>query len=716
MMYSQSNCLNRVGAVRFAVCLVLLVCCGSVGAQTNNWISSRSGAWESAGWSLGLPGTNQDIFLANASAKVVVIDSATAQNYPQTLSIQSLTISSSANSPNEVLMNGAGLDSPLNVGGETLGSLLVGNNSVFVMQSSALQIQNEQTGPFSPFNSPGAYGAFSVGGIFNESDGSQVSANFLNVGDIGPGVFNLTNSSLTVPYYEIVGGLPSVFNQDGGTNSTAALILTGSGEYDLYNGALVLQNLGSSGSYDGQYDLQITFQGGHFNQWGGNVAAGLFFQSGGRYNLAGGNFTLNGGLTGGGLTMSGGFLYANNLTLQAGSVVQTGGTNYAGAIAMYGGGSAGPGGGYNLSGGLLNSTSVNLGMWTGVNPGQLLGYGFTQSAGDHTTGTITVQGTTGYEGAMVGGSYNLSGGTLEAGGVNINIGSFNQSGGTNQTGTISLNEGSYTLSGGKLSAGNIQINTGSMVKHIAGEFAMTGILTLINGTWQEATNGAQLGQLILGAGSNSTIQLSTNACVLQFADSSGLNWSANSALTVLNWSGSAAGGGAQQIIFGNNSTALTAQQLGQVQFANPAGFAPGNYVAKMLGNGEIVPSGLNANATAPAPFFAGEAALGSGWFYLATSPQNIFGYYNMGNFPYIFHQDMGWEYFVDAKNAAHGGYFYDFADGAFFYTEPGTFPYLYDFTANSWVYYAPENGTTDHYSSNPRWFYNLATQTWGNHL
>jgi hypothetical protein len=94
----------------------------------------------------------------------------------------------------------------------------------------------------------------------------------------------------------------------------------------------------------------------------------------------------------------------------------------------------------------------------------------------------------------------------------------------------------------------------------------------------------------------------------------------------------------------------------------------------------------------------------------------VFGYYNLNNFPYIYHMDMGWEYFVDANNATHGGYFYDFADGVFFYTEPGMFPYLYDFSANTWMYYAPQSGTPDRYTSNPRWFYNLSTQSWSNHL
>jgi subtilase family serine protease len=117
-----------------------------------------------------------------------------------------------------------------------------------------------------------------------------------------------------------------------------------------------------------------------------------------------------------------------------------------------------------------------------------------------------------------------------------------------------------------------------------------------------------------------------------------------------------------------------------------------------------------------APFFTDAALLGSGWYFLSEATNHLFGYYNMNNFPYIFHQDMGWEFFIDAGNAAHGAYFYDFTDNVFFYSEPNLFPYLYDFNLNTWMYYDPLEGTTDHYTSSPRWFYNLTTQTWGNDL
>ncbi|HWF18487.1 MAG TPA: fibronectin type III domain-containing protein [Verrucomicrobiae bacterium] len=116
------------------------------------------------------------------------------------------------------------------------------------------------------------------------------------------------------------------------------------------------------------------------------------------------------------------------------------------------------------------------------------------------------------------------------------------------------------------------------------------------------------------------------------------------------------------------------------------------------------------------PFFTGEASLGNDWYYLGSDTNHIFGYYSMQYFPYVFHWDMGWEYYIDAGDAGHGAYFYDFTDDVFFYTAPGVFPYIYDFNVNAWMFYDPLAGQPGRYTSNPRWFYNLSTQAWGNHL
>jgi hypothetical protein len=43
------------------------------------------------------------------------------------------------------------------------------------------------------------------------------------------------------------------------------------------------------------------------------------------------------------------------------------------------------------------------------------------------------------------------------------------------------------------------------------------------------------------------------------------------------------------IFFGNNASALTSSQLAHIAFSNPGGFAAGNYGARLLSTGELVP-------------------------------------------------------------------------------------------------------------------------------
>ena len=109
-------------------------------------------------------------------------------------------------------------------------------------------------------------------------------------------------------------------------------------------------------------------------------------------------------------------------------------------------------------------------------------------------------------------------------------------------------------------------------------------------------------------------------------------------------------------------------------------------------------------------FFAGEQPVSSDFYYLVFPGGNVFGYYSDDFFPYLYHADLGFEYFIDAGDAAHGAYLYDFTSSTFFYTSP-TFPfsYLYDFSLNAVLYYYPDPNNPGHYTTNPRYFYDFAT-------
>jgi hypothetical protein len=93
--------------------------------------------------------------------------------------------------------------------------------------------------------------------------------------------------------------------------------------------------------------------------------------------------------------------------------------------------------------------------------------------------------------------------------------------------------------------------------------------------------------------------------------------------------------------------------------------------------------------------------------YLQFPNGNLFGYYNLTNFPIFYHYDMGFEAFVDGGNGA--AYLYDFSTSHWFYTSSSLFPYLYDFSLNTWLYYFPDTKNSGHYTTNPRSFANLST-------
>jgi hypothetical protein len=468
------------------------------------------------------------------------------------------------------------------------------------------------------------------------------------------------------------------------------------------------------------------------------------------------------------LAVNGSIKVFGKFNQNAGSQVSVGGMDLGGYINWRGIlSNTNDSGTYNLSGGYLATSSLGIYNCTDVH-GRAYPSVFNQTGGYHTNGSMELEGNdisildTGWIPAAATCVYNLSGGTLVTGNIGTWYSTFNQSGGTNIAGTVyaqyamsgghliaqnfnggmqqtggtnysqllggwgySLSEGmvvasnlslsgiTFAQSGGVLIASNIQLEGGTF-QHGGGK-CVAPFIKFDSGTWQEQSNGETVGQMQLGPSGFSIIKFPSNNCVLRFADSSSLTWSNSGILSILNWSGSLTGGGSNQIFFGTNSSGLTPQQLGRVQFQAPAGLAWGYYLAKMLPTGEIVPGDRSYLDLLPAPFFTGESSLSNGWYYLPTS-NGSFGYYNLYNFPLVYHEDMGWEYFIDAANAKNGGYFYDYSDSTWFYTEPGQFPYIYDFHLNAWLYYSPAESSTDRYTSNPRWFFNLSTQTWISHL
>ncbi|HWD91421.1 MAG TPA: hypothetical protein VG938_03640 [Verrucomicrobiae bacterium] len=146
------------------------------------------------------------------------------------------------------------------------------------------------------------------------------------------------------------------------------------------------------------------------------------------------------------------------------------------------------------------------------------------------------------------------------------------------------------IGSGDLTVSNITLTSGTSFSFAGNSLNQSGILSIEDAQLSFSGLGAyHLGSLQLNSGTNSVIIFSPGQCRLHLAESSGMAWTNGAVLNIQNWSGSLYGGGPQQIIFGSNASALTPQQLSQIQFQNPAGLASGNYSARILATGEIVP-------------------------------------------------------------------------------------------------------------------------------
>src|SRR5204863_7000523 len=135
----------------------------------------------------------------------------------------------------------------------TVNSLTIASNSALTMYGSALQL-----------NGPNGSG-MSIGGEFNQNDFSVVTGNQLDIGYIGPGVYNLNTGLLGVGHVWLGGPFGGIFNQSGGTNDVGIV------------------HLGSGGIYNFRGDdflANVYFNGGTFLQQGGRLHGLTIFQGG----------------------------------------------------------------------------------------------------------------------------------------------------------------------------------------------------------------------------------------------------------------------------------------------------------------------------------------------------------------------------------------------------------------------------------------------------
>ncbi len=549
--------------------LFIFIVMGLFSAQAqviNSWTNATSSYWEfQTNWSLGIrPDQSQSVCITNAGFKAVAIGPNTAQNFPTSMQIQGLQISTPSNSFNELLMNFSGFQVPLQITGLSV----YGTNSSIVLQSSMLRLVTNGT-----VNSGNAF----IGGIISQGDFSRVEIQgFLSVGRYNPyAAYYLTNGALNTPFIEVGFGLsqPAKFVQYGGTNNAGTLQLNTGGEYDLYGGEINSSSITDGG---GDYALATSFY-----QYGGTVTGNM---------VVNGNYTLNGG------TRTGFFSVAAGGQRVDASVIQTGGTNAASSMELGHPNQFGGAAYYTLSNGVVRVDSS-----TSFGGGQ-----FSQYNGQHTIASnLFMQGPGGSVGVIYS-DYFLAGGTLSiGGGLTLNAAHFDQIGGTNSiAGTLLIGpippsqSTGYALNGGTLNVRDIEIHANTYFSHTSGNIAQSGTLILGQGEWDAANGDYTLGPLqlaapdpnVTGFHTNSAFIFPSGSSILHLANSSAQTWAANAILYITNWNGSASGGGATQLYFGSNSSGLTSAQLAQTIFANPGGLPAGNYSGKLLSTGELVPN------------------------------------------------------------------------------------------------------------------------------
>jgi hypothetical protein len=560
-------------------------------ANTNSWLKPTSGYWEEqAHWSLGvLPDATQTVLFTNAGWKALAIGAGTAQNFPQSMRVQSLRLAGPIDSYNVLLMNFSGFERPLQTG-----SLTIGMNSAVVMQSSSLEV----------LSSPETTGQLTLEGEFSQGDFSQVTVQGLLT--LRSGSYSLTNGTLTAFLLDGFGGR---FVQYGGTSQVNRMQLHQAGEYHLHDGQVFATSLMLAGI------------SGSFYQYGGGVTADVDVGndspgSPGRYILSGGQLT-------------------GRMSIPAfrgnGRVEQSGGTNFAVSLTIGNASRFGGVGHYVLSNGVVTVSSSTT----------IRGFGAVEQwNGQHTSASnLVMHGVDLFPYGVASADYLLRGGLLSAPALTISIAAFEQEGGSNliagdvvigpagQSTLYTLNGGflsvsnmilngsvesgfeqaggtniilgelrvadqgqgfrGYILNGGSLSVSDITISNGGAFHHFAGNLSHSGVITLAGGRWLAQPGEQALGPLRLATGEppSSRIEFPTQPSVLRLANSSGEAWSPNASLHIHNWRGSGAAGGGTQLFVGSDANGLTPQQLALIQFDLAGGLHP----ARLLATGEVVP-------------------------------------------------------------------------------------------------------------------------------
>lgn len=580
--HCSSGCLNRADRswlrrVPVGILLAMLLSASAM-AQTNSWLNPGSGAWDHGGsWLLGVrPNSSQAVTITNANNKTVTISANTVNHYPASMNVRDILISKG----NTLLLDNFGTNVPLRIKNTTLG-----NNSYNLKLLDGGKLINLNSALIIDEVGIGGVGLSSAGGAIYQ-DGGLIELPLITFfgGNIyvTNGFFKGSSFELG-SFYSGTATYPGTFNQYGGTVNLGLRL---DGTYNLHNGIF-------AGS------LQGTPWGGSgiFTQNGGsNLANSLVLANTATLNASAPHYAFNAGFIGtghieigprGNFGQSGGIAHVTNaVTLRA--AVYGHGTPPVRVPATY-----------TLSNGTLSASSIVLDSSSGAAPD------FYQSNGSASVGSLQFTGSSD-PGDFIGrfginsGTFSCSNIVSEGGAVDISQGGgtlivsnvFSYAGYAGKYDYYNRHEDPrfvrYLFSGGTLTARNFELFAEMIIGSStnAGRIANPGYFKL-GGTLRMGNALEQLGRFILA--SNAVIDLGPGSAQLQFASSGGEEWNSAAKLTVTNWNGSLAGGGTDQLKFGSDRSGLTANQLSQILFVNPAGLPASTYAARVLVDGEVVP-------------------------------------------------------------------------------------------------------------------------------
>lgn len=532
---------------------ILSVCARTPPTVTNVWTQSTGGNWsERSAWSAGRPPVSTHwVAVTNPSPKTVEINASSALAFPDSLAMSHLLVGSN----NTLIIDHPGAPLRIDSGTNIWNGLEVSAGGTIRNFGSDIRIDGLLR--------------VSYGAQFTQDGGRVEAPKTCYVS----GNYSLTNGVFQIGYTEVHGS----FNQYGGqVHATTGLAIPLFAHYYLSDGEVLTPSLSiKDSSFEQSGGVVRTPSVG---VGGGSGTAAYLLDAGELYTENFGVFPFMSSVS---FEQNGGVVVITNLLNLRGSA------RYyppIGIPAQYLGG----------SNAVFSARSVLF--------DQTWGSCLFESAG-----RVSISENLEFKGdPLYGGNLVILGGALScsnvvnADGAYVNI---SQKGGSfivrnllaiagyfpGVYGGLHARPARYDFTDGTLTAPNIEltaewrIGSSTQAGRItnSGEFRLGG--ALIVGDASE-----QFGRVILI--DNSSLNMSEGDAKLTFAASNAETWNDQATLSITGWSGSLSGGGTDRVIFHGGSAGLTQRQLQQIKFVNPIGFPAGEYLAQILGTGEIVPS------------------------------------------------------------------------------------------------------------------------------